>query len=345
MNQDQDYRISTINTSPPRVAESPLVTIPTIDGPISPTRSPNIVDFAQQLQLPPPPPPPPPVNKSPSKQGKIPFTDNVESIDMELSDDESPQKNTFEIEELDEGMFPNNVPEQNMFPRNVPEQNMFPANVPDQNMFNPNVPDQNMFSPNVPDQNVFPINVADGNMFPVDVPDQNVFPTNIADRNMFPVDVPDQDVFPPNVPEQNVFVPEQNVLQPPPPIPQNLCNISDFEENTGKPDGPMLLPVMPLEMNMEVRMVPPPNEGIEWFNGAPPGPRFMPPGFPKFRGSPRGMVGPPRGRGTPDRGNRGRGRGRGRGFRGMRGMNNWMPNRGLPPRGNRGFRGHFRGGF
>lgn len=39
-----------------------------------------------------------------------------------------------------------------------------------------------------------------------------------------------------------------------------------------------------------------------------------------------------------------RGRGNRRGFRGMRGMNNWGPNRGFQ-RGNRGFRGQFRGGF
>lgn len=89
--QDQDYRL----TSPPpnllKDTKSPLVQIATVDGPVPRMKnSPNMVDIAQQLQLPPPPPPPPQNNRSPNKQKKPAFHDDTESIDMDLSDDESP---------------------------------------------------------------------------------------------------------------------------------------------------------------------------------------------------------------------------------------------------------------
>lgn len=173
---------------------------------------------------------------------------------------------------------------------------------------------------------------------------------------------------------------EQTILQPPPPIPQNLCEIQDmsedlsFEENlmTGKnQNGPLmehmenhLMNNMPLSMpeNMlgpgSMPFLPPPPqigdmpEGMgwseEWFDGRPPhsdmhNRPFPPPMFPKRH--PNEFRGGFRGRGDEHGGEMFRGRGRGRGFRGMRGMNNWRPNRGFKTRGNRGFRGHFRGGF
>lgn len=71
----------------------------------------NMVDFAQQLQLPPPPPPPPPMHKSPNRQKKTPFQDNVESIDMDLSDDES-----LLVEENNGNMFSNSRMEQHLLP-------------------------------------------------------------------------------------------------------------------------------------------------------------------------------------------------------------------------------------
>lgn len=85
MSQDRDYRLS----EPPPLMKD-LVQIPTMDGPLTKRKgSPHVVDISQQLQLPPPPPPPPP-NRSPLKQKKPSFHDNNESIDMDLSDDESP---------------------------------------------------------------------------------------------------------------------------------------------------------------------------------------------------------------------------------------------------------------
>lgn len=146
------------------------------------------------------------------------------------------------------------------------------------------------------------------------------------------------DESPPNIEESAgmMFINnrmEANML-PPPPIPRNLCDLAN--ENTGKHEnGPMgAMPPMMMPMGGEW------NE--EWFNGRGPPQemhRFPPPNNKR----PHDFRGGFRGRGHSDFGEF-RGRGRGRGFRGMRGMNNWVPNRGFS-RGNRGFRGQFRGGF
>lgn len=218
-------------------AQSPLVIIPTIDSPLPPIKNPNIVNMQLQLQLPPPPPPPPPANKSPNKQKKTAFHDNNESIDMDLSDDESPPM----IEE---------------------------------------------------------------------------------NKNH---------IFKPNMSEQAIL--------PPPPIPQNLCDFT--KDDTGKDDmEPILVPN--LEPMSPIIPMEPLNWNEEWFNGRPPPQEMM--RFPPPNKRPHEFRGGFRGRGHNDHGEIFRGRGRGRGFRGMRGMNNWVPNRGFA-RGHRGFRGQFRGGF
>lgn len=247
----------------------------------------NLVDIAQQLQLPPPPPPPPPVNTKPSPKHnkKMSSQDNVESIDMDLSDDEQKDQ---------EG--------------------------------------------------------------PVLLPFNRTFGGD-------------------------------SMLEPPPPIPLNLCDMSDdmsFDEGvmTGKnengstmdgmdglpPSGmapimPGTIPFMPPRPMGGWPDGPPGHHGPPrppgprpgppgWFENRPPVPemhnsRFPPPMFPPKRHEFRGGF---RGRGIDGEMFRGRGEFRGRGnrgfpMRGMRGMNNFMPpNRGF--RGNnRGFRGQFRGGF
>lgn len=255
-----------------------------------------MVDIAQQLQLPPPPPPPPPANKPPVKPiKKSSFHDNVESIDMDLSDDESAQKLCGETEE------------------------------------------------------------------------------NLVVNNHRP----------------DVFINEQKMLEPPPPIPQNLrgemSGDSLFENETGKNEnGTMdmeramnnpLPPPMPEILGPSPPFLPPPHmsdlqhmsevpTNLGWYedwvdrpqdmNIPPPHirPPFSGPGLqqgphgpPLFkRGHPNEFRGSFRGRGEDRANEMFRGRGRGRGFRGGRGMNNVRgPNRGF--RGNRAFRGHFRGGF
>lgn len=248
-------------------------------------------NLAQQLQLPPPPPPPPPMNAKPSPKNvkKLSSQDNVESIDMDLSDDEVIQDNPVLIQNHRTDMFNSN----------------------------------------------------------------------------------------------RTFGNNDLMLEPPPPIPQNLCDMSGdmtFDEMTGKNEnGPATMDCLENNMGSMINdgiIRPGPGAGPMQFMpprsilgpggwgevgppGAPPGAwfenrpiapdmqnnRFPPPMFPqKFRGTFRG-------RGVDGDVFRGRGDFRGRGNRGSfppRGMRgNWIPpNRGGNFRGgNRGFRGQFRGGF